>query len=107
MLLTKGLEHAGFSVISVANGEAALAEFERRGSEIEVLVLDQAMPGAHSGTDVVRAIRQLSPGIPAIIVSGHHASADEDDWPAGVALLRKPFAPQQLVEQIRGLLESV
>ena len=93
-------------MIPVANGEAALAEFEKRGDEIDVLVMDQAMPGGHRGTEVVRAIRRLSPGFPAIIISGPSRECRRRGVAGRGTAAAQPFAPQRLAEAIWALLRG-
>ncbi|PWC51594.1 response regulator [Azospirillum sp. TSA6c] len=93
------LESQGHHVIEAESGETALALLQD-GAEIDALVTDFAMPGMN-GAEVVRAVRTLRPGLPALIVTGY---ADTPDLGEAVRLLRKPFSPNQIAEQLAAML---
>jgi DNA-binding NarL/FixJ family response regulator len=62
-------DEADFSVVAeAADGRAAL-DIVRQG-EVDVIVLDIAMPG-HNGVDTLAAIRARAPTLPVLILSGH------------------------------------
>lgn len=93
------LESQGHQVIEAESGETALALLQD-GAEIDALVTDFAMPGMN-GAEVVRTVRSLRPGLPALIVTGY---ADTPDLGEAVRLLRKPFSPNQIAEQLAAML---
>ncbi|WP_376964725.1 response regulator [Azospirillum sp. A26] len=93
------LESQGHHVIEADSGETALALLQE-GAEIDALVTDFAMPGMN-GAEVVRTVRTLRPGLPALIVTGY---ADTPDLGEAVRLLRKPFSPNQIAEQLAAML---
>ena len=93
------LESQGHQVIEAESGESALALLQD-GAEIDALVTDFAMPGMN-GAEVVRTVRTLRPGLPALIVTGY---ADTPDLGEAVRLLRKPFSPHQIAEQLAAML---
>ncbi|WP_452029497.1 response regulator [Azospirillum palustre] len=93
------LESQGHHVIEAESGETALALLQE-GAEIDALVTDFAMPGMN-GAEVVRTVRTLRPGLPALIVTGY---ADTPDLGEAVRLLRKPFSPNQIAEQLAAML---
>ena len=96
------LRKEGFEVAIAADGNAALAEFDRNGADI--VLLDLMLPGI-PGTEVCRTIRQTS-NVPVIMVS---AKDDEVDKVVGLELgaddyVTKPYAPRELVARIRAVL---
>jgi signal transduction histidine kinase len=93
------LESQGHHVIEAESGETALALLQD-GAEIDALVTDFAMPGMN-GAEVVRTVRTMRPGLPALIVTGY---ADTPDLGEAVRLLRKPFSPNQIAEQLAAML---
>jgi len=93
------LESQGHHVIEADSGETALSLLQD-GVEIDALVTDFAMPGMN-GAEVVRNVRLLRPGVPALIVTGY---ADTPDLGEAVRLLRKPFSPNQIAEQLAAML---
>ena len=99
------LEHAGFAVLTAADGAAALATFRAR--RPDALVLDLGLPRV-DGLDVVRAIRRDST-VPILILT---ARGDETDRVTGLELgaddyVVKPFSPKELVARIRAVLRRV
>ncbi len=65
-------EQADFSVVGeAADGRQALDIV--RGGEVDVIVLDIAMPG-QNGVDTLAAIRARAPELPVLILSGHAES---------------------------------
>jgi two-component system, OmpR family, response regulator len=72
---------------------------------IDLLVLDLRLPG-EDGMEVARKLRQESPGLPIIMLTGRK---DEADRVMGLELgaddyLTKPFSPRELLARIRALL---
>ena len=96
------LEHAGFTVVAVENGVAALAA--TRQARPDLIVLDLGLPDM-DGLDVTRALRRES-ALPIIMLT---ARGDESDKLVGLELgaddyLTKPFSPKELVARIRAVL---
>jgi two-component system sensor histidine kinase RpfC len=97
------LERAGHRLIMVEDGEAALDALEQHADDLDVLLLDNNMPG-RGGLEVFRAHRFMHPQawIPTIVLSADatdtaFAAARE----AGVdAYLTKPVDGRRLLETI-------
>jgi DNA-binding response OmpR family regulator len=88
------LEHAGFSVLTAANGSDALrvARLQRP----DLIVLDLGLPG-RDGLDVTRDLRRES-GVPIVMLT---ARTDEADKLVGLELgaddyVTKPFSAREL-----------
>jgi len=99
------LEHAGFTVRTAGDGEAALTAVRR--DRPDLVVLDLGLPGI-DGLDVTRAIRRDS-NLPVIMLT---ARDDELDKLLGLELgaddyLTKPFSPRELVARVRAVLRRV
>ena len=99
------LEHAGFDVMTAADGPAALATARSRGPDL--VVLDLGLPRM-DGLDVARTLRRESP-VPIIMLT---ARSDETDRLIGLELgaddyLTKPFSPRELVARVRAVLRRV
>jgi len=96
------LRKEGFDVAIAETGPDALAEFDRAGADI--VLLDLMIPGL-SGTEVCRALRQIS-SVPIIMVSAKDTEVDKvvglelgaDDY------VTKPYSPRELVARIRAVL---
>jgi DNA-binding response OmpR family regulator len=96
------LEHAGFAVLTAADGRAALDEVRRRRPDL--VVLDLGLPQL-DGLDVTRSIRADS-NLPIIMLT---ARDDEVDKLVGLELgaddyLTKPFSPRELVARVKAVL---
>ncbi len=96
------LRKEGFDVAIAETGPDALTEFDRGGADI--VLLDLMLPGL-SGTEVCRALRQIS-SVPIIMVSAKDTEVDKvvglelgaDDY------VTKPYSPRELVARIRAVL---
>ncbi|QNP43301.1 response regulator [Sphingomonas daechungensis] len=89
------MEDLGHTVFEAANGGEALTALEDGASECDLLISDYAMPHL-SGTEFVRRARQISPEIPALIITGYAESDAVRDRPEDVEILLKPFTPKAL-----------
>lgn len=99
------LRRAGYAVVLVRNGKAALATLER---QIPMLViLDLMLPGT-DGWEITRWIRERS-DVPIIMLT---ARREESDRIAGLEMgaddyIVKPFSPQELVSRVRAVMRRV
>jgi len=96
------LEHAGFAVVTAANGDDALrlARTERP----DLIVLDLGLPG-RDGLDVTRDLRRES-AVPIVMLT---ARTEESNKLVGLELgaddyVTKPFSAKELVARVRAVL---
>jgi CheY-like chemotaxis protein len=92
------LGELGYKVVEAASGEEALA-LVRDGLVLDLLVTDQLMPGL-GGTDLAVRLRQASPQLPVLIVSGY---ADLDSLSPTFPHLSKPFRQMELAATLERL----
>ena len=92
------LEDAGYEVVTATSGIAAIAAAEA--NQIDAAVLDVLMPGM-SGDAIAARLRDKTPGLPILLVTGQYGEQFVVDSP--VPVLRKPFAPDQLVQAVKEL----
>lgn len=96
------LEREGFSVVTAANGRAALAAIT--GSEPRLIVLDIMLPEL-DGLALMRILRERSE-VPIVLLSARGSTADRvygihegaDDY------VVKPFSPAELVVRVKAVL---
>jgi CheY-like chemotaxis protein len=93
------LEECGYAVLTAAEGTAALLLL-RDHPRIDLLFTDIVMPGL-DGAEVARRACQQKPGLKVLFTSGYPA----DVVPAG-RLLKKPYRPQQLAQEVAALLRG-
>ncbi len=96
------LEHAGFEVITAADGRSAAHSVRTRRPDL--IVLDLGLPEL-DGLDVAREVRRAS-NVPIVMLT---ARDDELDKLLGLELgaddyVTKPFSPRELVARIRAVM---
>lgn len=96
------LEHAGYDVDAVYDGEAALDHVDKNG--YDAVILDIMMPKA-DGITVLRTMRSRNINIPVLLLT---AKAEIDDRVAGLEAgaddyLAKPFAMKELLARVNAM----
>lgn len=95
------LRDLGYEVQEAGSGGAALDLLERD-RDIDLLLIDYAMPGM-SGADVVRRVQATRPFLPTLFITGY---ADHSAL-GGVGeshIIGKPFHPDELAHKVRAAL---
>jgi two-component system cell cycle sensor histidine kinase/response regulator CckA len=99
------LEFLGFSVLEARDGVEALEMFRQRQDEIRFVLCDLTMPHM-DGWETLAALRELAPGIPVILSSGHNEArvmtGDHPKLPE--AFLSKPYGFKELRDAIASAL---
>ena len=103
-LLKDALTDAGFDLTVSASADEALTLLTSGVVNYRALVTDVNLNGPIDGWDLARRVREIDPAFPVVYITGEAA----DIWAAqGVPnsiLVKKPFAPAQLVTAISQLL---
>jgi DNA-binding response OmpR family regulator len=99
-LVTRLLSHDGHEVDAAASVEDALS-FPV--ADYQTLIIDVRL-GAGRGTDLIERLRSQDPSMPArcLLLTG----GADDDLPADVAVLHKPFTADDLSAAVRALGNS-
>jgi CheY-like chemotaxis protein len=97
--VVRGLEDAGFDVLSTDSGDKALAMIEA-GLDTDVVFSDIVMPGQVSGIDLAGFLRERRPGLPVVLATGY---TDQRAAVPGVQVLAKPYEIAELVVLLAGL----
>ena len=71
-LFRRMLTSAGHELITASDGENALCA--AKSGTFDLVLSDLNLPGTPSGMDLLRAIRDLHPTTPIVVVSGYTAS---------------------------------
>ena len=107
-LMTETLSGLGYAPAGFTSGREALARFSSTPERFAAIITDERMPGI-SGAALIRAARELRPGIPILMVSGFLGgglAADVRD--AGAAdVLTKPVSAAQLAEALARVLHGL
>jgi PAS domain S-box-containing protein len=100
--VSKALRKRGFSVLTAADGCAAVDVFQTHAEDIDVVLLDLTLPGL-SGLGVLRAIRLVRPGVNVILTSAYDRDTADGAAvgdPGSCAFLRKPYQFGELVHML-------
>lgn len=110
VLVRASLEEAGYAVVTVRSGEAALAVLERE--RPHALVVDMHMPGL-DGSQIAARVRerereQGQEPMPILVLTGTARDTEVIDCLAAGAddYLAKPFDPPELAARVALLLEQ-
>ena len=87
--------------------EEALRIFSEEQVNIDLLVTDIMMPGLN-GKELAESAIKVNPNLKVIYISGY---SDNDLFKEGIIapdifLLRKPFLPEKLIDEIRNILDQ-
>ena len=100
-LLSRYLGRLGYEVETCGDAEGALALFQAGPDRVDMTITDLSLPSTN-GEDLIERMRQLRPGLPAIITSGYPYVPRA----ASIGFLQKPFLPQMLAEAIEKALKG-
>jgi two-component system OmpR family response regulator len=107
MLVEHTLSKAGFEVEMAASGQDALETASTH--QPDLVVLNYNLGGPPEGVELLRQLRALGrTPLPVVIITGYQLSAVERralieaSGGTRVAVLTKPFEPEQLVAEILG-----
>ena len=101
------LRRSGYRVLEASNGDRAIAVAQRFPGQIHLLLTDVVMPGMN-GRELSERLRELRPNLKVLFVSGYTADviAHRGVLDRSVALLYKPFGPDELEAKVRGSLDD-
>ena len=101
------LGDAGYEVLTAADGPEALRLFASVTPDI--VVTDVVMPGGMSGPQLVNAMREILPGLPAVYTSGYPRDliTDRGVLDSDVPLVEKPFTDETLLTTIARSLRAL
>lgn len=104
--LCRTFKSAGFTVSSATDAESAMDKLPHE--HPDVVLTDLRLPG-RSGLDLLRAVREMLPGVPVLIVTayGDDESCEAAHQLGAYAMLTKPVFRQELLTTVdRALKEA-
>jgi CheY-like chemotaxis protein len=108
VLVKRLLSEAGYQVVTAQSGFEALDLFRRQPHGFQLVLLDLTMPFM-DGEETFHRLREIRANIPVILCTGFIRRDRLDRlMNAGIAgFLRKPLAPDEIVDHVRGVLASL
>lgn len=101
---TRALINKGYDVIGADCGESALSVLEKEeNKEIDLLITDVMMPNM-DGPTLAQRLRQLSPELKIIFISGYSEDKLKEHMGEGISFLPKPFTLKQLAAKVKEAL---
>ena len=94
------LQTLGFETLEAADAASALAVLGRE--NVDLLFTDVVLPGELSGPQLARIAQSRWPDLAVVFTSGyaHDALLRKGELPAGVVLLKKPYSPEELHDEL-------
>jgi DNA-binding NtrC family response regulator len=104
LTLGQTLAMVGYTVETAVNGEDALNQLQSR--PFDLMLLDLRMPGM-DGIEVLRQVMERRPETRVVVVTAHGSvdTAVEAMKLGAVDFIQKPFAPQEIRDLVRKVLD--
>ncbi len=101
------LRAGGYTVLSAADGQAALAAAERHGRPVDLLLTDLVMPGM-TGRELALELGRRKIASRTLYMSGYteDAIAKQGVLEPGIAFIYKPFTVEALSAKLREVLDG-
>lgn len=99
------LNSNGYVVLEAANGQEALAMWEKHHAEVDIIFTDRIMPGQPSGLELAELALAQKPTLKVIVTSGYHVDQVDLDKASSMPIvyLSKPCGPEDLLNLMRQL----
>lgn len=102
----RALGNKGYEVLAADSGESALAIMEKQDNKrLDLIITDVVMPNM-DGPTLVQRIRQSSPDLKIIFISGYSEDKLKDYMGTNTWFLPKPFTLKQLASKVKEVLEE-
>jgi CheY-like chemotaxis protein len=106
-LCVRILEQLGYRVLQARNGAEAMAEAQRHGGRIDLLLTDVVMPGM-SGRELATQLALHHPEMKVLFTSGYTNDmiSRQGILDEGVLFIGKPYTPLALARKVREVLDE-
>ncbi|MCX7045669.1 MAG: response regulator [Candidatus Sumerlaeota bacterium] len=105
-LVSRMLTHAGFRILTAANGRETVERFRERPEEIACVLLDLTMP-LMDGLEAFRELRRIKPDVRVVLASGYHEEEAMRRFAGGgwAGFLSKPYQMTTLIDELKRVLK--
>ena len=104
-LIARALTDAGYEVVAVSDGRAALETARGAEDQFDMIVTNNYMPGL-TGPELIERVRQDFPRLPILHVDDVARRGRTKQLPSDVPTIYKPFSVAALTKAVRELLAS-
>ncbi len=103
------LNHVGYRVSLARNGEEAIAAYKRemaKGEPFDAVILDLTVRGGMGGEETIAQLREIDPGVQAIVSSGYSRDPVMRDFTryGFSGALPKPYKLRELFDVLQSVL---
>lgn len=107
LLAKRMLSYLGYAVVCCSSGQHALEKLKEDRSGFDLVITDQSMPQM-PGTELVRELLTISPGLPILLCTGYSSMIDKEKALAmGIrGVLLKPLSINRVAQEIRSILDK-
>jgi CheY-like chemotaxis protein len=100
-----------YEVDVARDGEEALRKYRQAlqsGSSYDCVILDLTIPGGMGGEETITRMREIDPGVKAIVSSGYASDIMLDDFRkyGFVASISKPYSVEELSGVVHRIISS-
>lgn len=101
------LQSKGYDVVTATNGHDAVEIYEEQAADIDVVFLDESMPGL-TGLEALPRIKERNPGVPVVMITKNEAEhVMEDAIGSQISdYLIKPVNPNQILLTLKRLIDN-
>ncbi|MDO8970921.1 MAG: PglZ domain-containing protein, partial [Saprospiraceae bacterium] len=101
------LQNKGYEVVTATNGHDAVEIYTEQASDIDVVFLDESMPGL-TGLEVLMKIKALNRNVPVVMITKNEAEHVMEDAIGGQIsdYLIKPVNPNQILLTLKKILDN-
>ncbi|MGN2243752.1 PAS domain S-box protein [Frateuria sp. GZRR33] len=96
------LAERGYEVIEAGSGGSALDVLDHEGGEVDLMLMDYAMPGMN-GSEVAREAHAKRPSLPILFLTGYADFGAFKDI-GDDRIVSKPFRDEELLAKVRNVL---
>ncbi len=96
----------GYTTITAGSGEEAVEIYERKGDQIDLVILDIGMPGM-GGHRCFKELHRINPEIKVLITTGYSVNGEvKETLEAGASgYIGKPYRAIDMVKEVREVLD--
>jgi len=105
-LLERVFSRCGYRILAADTGQSALDIYQQHEDEIDVVLLDMGLPQV-SGREVLKKIKQQTPGAKIVVTSGHiDPELKSEIVSAQARLLHKPYTPNEVLDAVQSMIDQ-